>query len=69
MPWYTLIPPYKGNALNGHAWVPMDDHNNMAWTMTFHPVRPLTEEELELCPPGPSGTRLSWARRLSSSVT
>src|ERR1700722_396772 len=47
MPWYTLIPPYKGNALNGHAWVPMDDRNNMAWTMTFHPVRPLTEEELD----------------------
>jgi phenylpropionate dioxygenase-like ring-hydroxylating dioxygenase large terminal subunit len=47
MPWYTLIPPYKGNALNGHAWVPMDDHNNMAWTMTFHPVRPLTDEELD----------------------
>jgi hypothetical protein len=47
MPWYTLIPPYRGNALNGHAWVPMDDHNNMAWTMTFHPVRPLTEEELD----------------------
>ena len=46
-PWYTLIPPYKGNALNGHAWVPMDDTNNMAWTMTFHPVRPLTEAELE----------------------
>jgi phthalate 4,5-dioxygenase oxygenase subunit len=47
MPWYTLIPPYKGNALNGHAWVPMDDNNNMAWTMTFHPVRPLTEAELD----------------------
>ena len=25
----------------------MDDTNNMAWTMTFHPVRPLTEAELE----------------------
>ena len=47
MPWYTLIPPYKGNALNGHAWVPMDDHNHMAWTMTFHPVRALTDEELD----------------------
>jgi hypothetical protein len=46
-PWYTLIPPYKANALNGHAWVPMDDYNNMAWTMTFHPVRPLTDKELE----------------------
>ena len=47
MPWYTLIPPYHGNALNGHAWVPMDDHNCMAWTMTFHPTRPLTEAEIE----------------------
>ena len=47
MPWYTLIPPYKGNALNGHAWVPMDDENCMAWTMTFHPTRPLTDAELE----------------------
>ena len=47
MPWYTLIPPYKGNALNGHAWVPMDDENCMAWTMTFHPTRPLSEAELD----------------------
>jgi phthalate 4,5-dioxygenase len=47
MPWYTLIPPYGcGHALNGHAWVPMDDENCMAWTMTFHPVRPLSEDEL-----------------------
>jgi phenylpropionate dioxygenase-like ring-hydroxylating dioxygenase large terminal subunit len=48
MPWYTLIPPYRGNALNGHGWVPMDDHNHMAWTMTFHPVRPLSTEEVDL---------------------
>jgi hypothetical protein len=48
MPWYTLIPPYRGNALNGHAWVPMDDHNCVAWSMTFHPVRPLTTEEVGL---------------------
>lgn len=52
MPWYTLIPPYKGNALNGHAWVPMDDGNCMAWTMTFHPTRPLTDEEVELMETG-----------------
>src|SRR5438128_12484661 len=48
MPWYTLIPPYKGHAANGHAWVPMDDTNCMAWTMTFHPVRELTAQETEL---------------------
>jgi len=52
MPWYTLIPPYKGNAANGHAWVPMDDYNCMTWTMTFHPVRDLTGEELELMKKG-----------------
>ena len=52
MPWYTLIPPYKGNALNGHAWVPMDDGNCMAWTMTFHTTRPLTEEEVSLMDSG-----------------
>jgi phthalate 4,5-dioxygenase oxygenase subunit len=45
MPWYTLIPPYAGHALNGHAWVPMDDENCIAWTFTFHPVRPISEEE------------------------
>jgi phenylpropionate dioxygenase-like ring-hydroxylating dioxygenase large terminal subunit len=52
MPWYTLIPPYKGNALNGHAWVPMDDESCIAWTMTFHPTRPLTEEEVSLMKSG-----------------
>jgi phenylpropionate dioxygenase-like ring-hydroxylating dioxygenase large terminal subunit len=45
MPWYTLIPPYSGNALNGHVWVPMDDDNCMAWSITFHPSRPLTDAE------------------------
>jgi hypothetical protein len=48
MPWYTFIPPYKGNAANGHAWVPMDDYNCMTWSMTFHPVRDLTGEEIAL---------------------
>lgn len=52
MPWYTLIPPYKGNALNGHAWVPMDDENCMAWTMTFHPTRALTDDEIALMDKG-----------------
>jgi hypothetical protein len=52
MPWYTLIPPYKGHAANGHGWVPMDDYNCMAWTMTFHPVRDLSEREVELMKTG-----------------
>ena len=52
MPWYTLIPPYAGNALNGHAWVPMDDENCMAWSMTFHPAHPIPKEHIELIKDG-----------------
>jgi hypothetical protein len=52
MPWYTLIPPYANNALNGHAWVPMDDENCMAWTMTFHPTTPIPEKDVELLKDG-----------------
>jgi phthalate 4,5-dioxygenase len=47
MPWYTMVPPYGDNALNGHAWVPIDDDNNFAWTFTYHPTRRLTTEEVE----------------------
>jgi len=46
MPWYTMIPPYGDNALNGHAWVPIDDENCFVWNMTHHPTRPLNDEEL-----------------------
>lgn len=47
MPWYTMIPPHDGSALNGHAWVPIDDENCYAWNMTHHPTRPLTAQELD----------------------
>lgn len=46
MPWYTMVPPYGDNALNGHAWVPIDDENCFAWSFTYHPTRPLSEEEI-----------------------
>jgi len=52
MPWYTLIPPYANNALNGHAWVPMDDESCVAWTMTFHPTAPIPEKDVELMKDG-----------------
>ena len=52
MPWYTLIPPYAGNALNGHAWVPMDDENCVAWSMTFHPTQPIPPEHVKLIKDG-----------------
>jgi hypothetical protein len=47
MPFHTMIPPYGDNALNGHAWVPIDDESCMTWSMTHHPTRPLSEHELD----------------------
>jgi phthalate 4,5-dioxygenase oxygenase subunit len=48
MPWYTMVPPYGDNALNAHAWVPIDDENCFTWTFTYHPTRPLSEAELAI---------------------
>lgn len=48
MPWYTIIPPFgTHNPLGAHAWVPIDDENCWAWSINYHPTRPLTEPELE----------------------
>lgn len=47
MPWYTMIPPFKGAPRGGHAWVPMDDENCWVWTWSWRPDRDLTEEELD----------------------
>jgi phenylpropionate dioxygenase-like ring-hydroxylating dioxygenase large terminal subunit len=46
MPWYTMIPPYGDNALNGHAFVPIDDENLTTWSFTYHPAKPLSEAEV-----------------------
>ncbi|MDR1968889.1 MAG: aromatic ring-hydroxylating dioxygenase subunit alpha [Burkholderiaceae bacterium] len=51
-PWYTLIPPFGDHAMGGHAWIPMDDENCWAWSINFHPNRPLTKEERAACEAG-----------------
>jgi len=48
MPWYTMVPPYGHNALNAHAWVPIDDETCYTWTFTYHPTRPLSDMELDV---------------------
>ncbi len=48
MPFHTMIPPYGDNALNGHAFVPIDDENCMSWCFTHHPARPLSAHELDV---------------------
>jgi phthalate 4,5-dioxygenase oxygenase subunit len=45
MPFHSMIPPYGDNALNGHAFVPIDDENCWSWCFTHHPTRALTEHE------------------------
>ena len=54
MPWYTMIPPYGDHALHGHAWVPIDDENCWAWSMSHHPTRPLNELEWQAIRSGQS---------------
>jgi hypothetical protein len=44
-PWFTLIPPFGEHSLAGHIWVPIDDHNCWAWSVNFHPHKPLSDEE------------------------
>lgn len=47
MPWYTIIPPFgTHNPLGAHAWVPIDDESCWAWSINYHPTRPLNETEL-----------------------
>jgi phthalate 4,5-dioxygenase oxygenase subunit len=44
MPTYSLIPSahYPGG---GRVWVPIDDEHTMAFTYSYHPDRPLADEE------------------------
>ena len=47
MPFYTMPPPQDEDPiLHSHAWVPADDEHLINWTITWHPTRPLKEEEL-----------------------
>jgi hypothetical protein len=45
-PWFQMIPSEPGQTISGHAWIPIDDENCWAWSVTWHPDRPLTEAEL-----------------------
>jgi hypothetical protein len=47
MPSFTMIPPRGDHPIHGHFWIPIDDENCWAWSYDYHPVRPLTEGELQ----------------------
>jgi phenylpropionate dioxygenase-like ring-hydroxylating dioxygenase large terminal subunit len=49
MPSFTIIPMSPGEALTFTGAVPIDDTTMMGFTVTWHPNRLLTEEELRVC--------------------
>jgi phenylpropionate dioxygenase-like ring-hydroxylating dioxygenase large terminal subunit len=47
MPSFTMVPPRADHPLHGHFWIPIDDENCWAWSYDYHPVRKLTNEEVQ----------------------
>jgi phenylpropionate dioxygenase-like ring-hydroxylating dioxygenase large terminal subunit len=47
MPSFTMIPPRGGHPVHGHFWVPIDDHNCWTWSFDYHPLRALTDAEVQ----------------------
>lgn len=47
MPFFTIIPPYGPDpSFSGHAWLPMDDEHTVCLCFTYHPTRPLGDQQL-----------------------
>src|SRR5207245_10340836 len=46
MPTYTMIPVPVGAPVSFTAATPIDDENMMGFTVTWHPDRPLKEDEI-----------------------
>jgi phthalate 4,5-dioxygenase oxygenase subunit len=48
LPFHSIIPPYGVDpAFSGHAWIPIDDYHTLAMCFTYHPVRPLRDQEVD----------------------
>jgi phenylpropionate dioxygenase-like ring-hydroxylating dioxygenase large terminal subunit len=47
MPSFTMVPPRGDHPVHGHFWVPIDDENCWAFSFDYHPVRPLSEAEVD----------------------
>jgi nitrite reductase/ring-hydroxylating ferredoxin subunit len=48
MPWYTFIPRDADGPIGAHAWVPIDNERCWAFSISYHPGRPLTKDETDL---------------------
>ena len=47
LPYFTMIPGTPGYPIGGHCWVPLDDENCYNYSVTWHPSRAFTEDELK----------------------
>jgi phenylpropionate dioxygenase-like ring-hydroxylating dioxygenase large terminal subunit len=47
MPTFTMVPPRGDHPVHGHFWIPIDDENCWVYTFDYHPVRALTDAELQ----------------------
>ena len=47
MPSFTMVPPRGDHPVHGHFWIPIDDENCWVFTFDYHPVRPLSDDELQ----------------------
>jgi len=47
MPSFTMVPPRGDHPMHGHFWVPIDDENCWVFTFDYHPVRALSEVEVQ----------------------
>ncbi len=47
MPCFTMVPPRGDHPIHGHFWIPIDDENCWTWSFDYHPIRALTETEVQ----------------------
>lgn len=48
MPFWSMTGPYGENPTRQtRAWLPLDDGTTTTFSVTFHPLRPLTDQEIE----------------------
>jgi phenylpropionate dioxygenase-like ring-hydroxylating dioxygenase large terminal subunit len=45
LPYYTIIPASGDNPLHVNIWQPVDDNTTLVWSIQYHGVRPIDDEE------------------------
>jgi phthalate 4,5-dioxygenase oxygenase subunit len=46
MPAFTAIPPRGNRPCRGHFWIPIDDEHCWTWSYDYHPMRDLSDKEV-----------------------